>query len=65
MKHYHLTIIRNGKYETLFAELSSISAFILIEKELGREVHVIYSRQVDQIEYNHFHNYNICGYLNK
>jgi hypothetical protein len=28
MKKYHLTIIRNGEYETIFGEMSSITSFI-------------------------------------
>jgi hypothetical protein len=55
MKKYHLTILRIGKYETIFTETSSIAMFILIEKELGREVHVIYSREVTDEEYDLYH----------
>lgn len=51
MKKYHLTILRNGKYETLFGEFTSIEEFIVIEKKLGREVHIIYSRELSQEEY--------------
>ncbi len=51
MKKYHLTILRNGKYETLFGEFSSIGSFLLIEKELGREVHILYSRELTDDEY--------------
>jgi hypothetical protein len=51
MKKYHLTILRNGKYETIFGEMSSIENFIAIEKELGREVHVLYSRELSEDEW--------------
>jgi hypothetical protein len=51
MKKYHLTILRNGKYETIFGEMSSIENFIAIEKELGREVHVLYSRELSDDEW--------------
>ena len=51
MKKYHLTILRNGKYETLFGEVTSIEVFLAIEKELGREVHVLYSRELSNEEY--------------
>jgi hypothetical protein len=51
MKKYHLTILRDGKYETVFGEMSSISSFLMIEKELGREVHVLYSRELTDEEW--------------
>ena len=56
MKYYHLTILRNGKYETIFTYISSIEKFLLIEKELGREVHILYSREITEEEYNSFYN---------
>jgi len=46
MKKYHLTFLRNGKYVTQFAEVSSIESFMAIEIELGREIHLLYSRQL-------------------
>lgn len=51
MKPYHLTILRNGKYETLFGEFSTIAMFISIERKLGRETHIIYSRRLTEEEY--------------
>ena len=51
MKKYHLTILRNGKYETIFGEISSIEAFLVIEKEIGREVHILYSRELSNEEW--------------
>lgn len=54
MKKYHLTIIRNGKYETHFAEITSITNFLLIERKLGRETHVLYSREITNEEYFSF-----------
>lgn len=51
MKKYHLTIVRNGKYETLFGEFTSIESFLAIEKQLGREVFIIYSRELTFEEY--------------
>ena len=56
MKHYHLTLLRDGKYFTAFACLTSIANFILIEKELGREVYILYSREITEEEYNLFYN---------
>ena len=56
MKHYHLTFLRDGKYVTAFACTTSITNFLLIEKELGREVHIMYSREITEEEYNLFHN---------
>ena len=54
MNKYHLTIIRNGNYETLFAEITSIESFIAIEKELGRDVHILYSRELSAYEWSMF-----------
>lgn len=51
MNKYHLTIIRNGSYETLFAEITSIESFIAIEKELGRDIHILYSRELTDYEW--------------
>lgn len=51
MKKYHLTVLRNGKYETLFGEFTSIETFLAIEKELGREVFILYSRELTLEEY--------------
>ena len=55
MKYYHLTILRDGKYVTEFAHTTSITNFLLIEKTLGREVHILYSRDIDEEEYNLFY----------
>ena len=54
MKKYHLTILRNGKYETIFGEMSSIENFLLIESELGYETHIIYSRELSKEEWDNF-----------
>jgi hypothetical protein len=51
MKKYHLTILRNGKYETIFGEMSSITIFLLIEKEVGNETYVLYSRELTESEW--------------
>ena len=51
MKAYHLTILREGKYETIFGEMTSIENFILIEKELGRDTHVLYSRELTDYDW--------------
>jgi hypothetical protein len=56
MKYYHLTFLRDGEYVTAFAFTTSITNFLLIEKELGREVHILYSREITEREYNLFHN---------
>ena len=56
MKYYHLTFLRDGKYVTAFAHTTSITNFLLIEKKLGRKVHILYSREIDEEEYNLFHN---------
>ena len=56
MKHYHLTLLRDGKYFTAFACLTSIANFLLIEKSLGREVHILYSREITEEEHDFFHN---------
>jgi hypothetical protein len=52
MKYYHLTFLRYGEYVTVFACTISITKFLLIEQELGREVHILYSREIDEEEYN-------------
>ena len=57
MKHYHLTFLRDGKYVTAFAHTTSITNFLLIEKELGREVHILYSRESSEEEYNLYKKY--------
>lgn len=59
MKKYHLTIVRNGKYETLFGEFTSIETFLAIEKELGREVFVFYSRELNNEEYRNVKELNL------
>ena len=46
MKRYQLTILRDAKYYTHFAEITSIETFMAIEKELGREIHLLYSREL-------------------
>ena len=56
MKYYHLTFLRDGEYITVFACTTSITNFLLIEKALGREVHILYSREIDEEEYNLFYN---------
>ncbi len=56
MKHYHLTFLRDGEYVTAFACTTSITNFLLIEKELGREVYILYSREITEEEYNLFYN---------
>jgi hypothetical protein len=55
MKYYHLTILRDGEYVTAFACTTSITNFLLFEKELGREVHILYSREITEEEYNSFY----------
>jgi hypothetical protein len=51
MKKYHLTILRNDKYETIFGEMSSITSFLLIEKQIGNKTHVLYSRELTESEW--------------
>jgi hypothetical protein len=50
-KFYHLTILRNGIYQTIFGEFTSITTFLLIEKEIGNETFVLYSREITDDEY--------------
>jgi hypothetical protein len=52
MKTYHLTILRNGKHQTIMGHFSSITSFLIIQKELGHETFVIYSREIttDELE---------------
>jgi hypothetical protein len=51
MKKYHLTIIRNGEYETIFGEMSSITSFLLIEKEVGHKTVVLFARELSNEEW--------------
>ena len=51
MKKYHLTFLRDGMQCTAFTEISSIAMFIAIEKELGRKIHILYSREVPEEEW--------------
>jgi hypothetical protein len=51
MKKYHLTILRNGELETLFGEMSSVTSFLMIEKELGHITYVLYSRELTDVEW--------------
>ena len=46
MKRYHLTILRNGEYKTIFGEMTSITNFLLIEKELGHDTVVLFAREL-------------------
>ena len=57
MKYYHLTFLRDGEYVTAFACTTSIANFLLIEKTLGREVHILYSRESSEEEYNLYKKY--------
>ena len=52
MKKYHLTFLRDGKYVTSFIEISSIESFIATEIKLGREIHLIYSRELSLKEWD-------------
>jgi hypothetical protein len=51
MKKYHLTILRNGEYETIFGEMSSITSFLLIEKEVGHKTVVLFARELSNEEW--------------
>ncbi len=51
MKKYHLTFLRDGKYCTEFTEATSIEIFIATEIELGREIHILYSRELSFEEF--------------
>lgn len=51
MKKYHLTLLRNGRYKTVFGEMTSIESFIAIEKELGNDTHILYSRELTDTEW--------------
>ena len=56
MKYYHLTFLRDGKYITAFTCTTSIANFLLIEKTLGQETHILYSREITEEEYDSFYN---------
>jgi len=59
MKKYHLTILRNGKYKTIFGEMSSIESFLAIEHELGYETYIIYSRELSKEEWERVKTLNL------
>jgi hypothetical protein len=46
MKKYHLTFLCDGKYVTQFVQASSLETFMANEIELGREIHLLYSREL-------------------
>jgi len=54
MRKYHLTILRNGKQQTIFGEMTSIENFLLIENELGHDTHILYSRELSNYEWEHY-----------
>ena len=54
MRKYHLTVLRNGKYQTIFGEMTSIENFLLIENELGHDTHILYSRELSNYEWEHY-----------
>ena len=56
MKYYHLTFLRDGEYITVFTLTTSIANFLLIEKSLGKETHILYSREITEEEYDLFYN---------
>lgn len=51
MKKYHLTILRNNNYLTLYVEERSITSFLLFEQTLGNKTFVLYSREVSDEEF--------------
>jgi len=51
MRKYHLTVLRNGKHQTIFGEMTSIENFLLIENELGHDTHILYSRELSNYEW--------------
>jgi hypothetical protein len=51
MKKYHLTILRNGKFLTIFDEMSSITSFLMVEKQLGNETQILYSKELSDDEW--------------
>jgi len=59
MKHFHLTILRDGVHFTVFVMTASIPAFLAIEKELGRKTYVLYSREVEKEEYEFAKNHGM------
>jgi len=51
MNYYHLTILRDREYFTIFVMATSIPNYLAFEKELGRKTYVLYSRQIGKEEY--------------
>jgi len=64
MKRYHLTVLRDGKYQTLFGQITSIAVFLKIEIEFGRETHILYSRELSVEEYEEVRSLNLIDNYN-
>lgn len=52
-KYYILTIVRNGKQETIIGELNLVK-FLLIEQELGHVTTIVYSQEITKDEYVYY-----------
>jgi len=51
MKKYHLTVSINGQIKTIFTEVTSIEAFILVSNEQGNICNILYCRELNEEEW--------------
>ena len=51
MKAYHLTIVKNGVFHTLFTKVTCLEAYLVVANENGDNVNILYSRELDEIEW--------------
>lgn len=51
MKAYHLTIIKNGVYHTLFTKVTCLESYLAVANENGDKVDIICSRELNEIEW--------------
>ena len=54
---YAFSLQKQGFSVSYTPYLTSIANFLLIEKNIGRDVHILYSREITEEEYNSFHNF--------
>lgn len=52
--NYILTIMRNKNYETFITQDTSLIMFLLIEKELGHDTHILSAIEITKEEYDYY-----------
>jgi hypothetical protein len=51
IKFFHLTILCNGKTDTVYYGGMSVTEFLKFQRELGYDTHILFMREVDWKEY--------------